>query len=359
MASAEKQVPPPDIAEPEPADGAEAEADAFRLTRNLGDRGPSLSERLSDRLDRLSFASPFHRMRLKGRFPLKLIAVPEDPVPGDPAIAQRLKGGRLFRGGYGQGMLEARLDHPEAPESWRQWVHGWGWLRDLSMVELSAPEAARAEALNSGQPAHDEPHEMFDSAFYNGFRRLVNWCVAHRWLTIAATVALFALGVLGMGKVQQQFFPDSSRPEILVDLWSPEGTSFTANEAVAKRVEARLMAEPGVTSVTQWIGAGVPRFYLPLDQIFPQTNVSQLIVLPRDLATRDQLRLKLPTILAAEFPVVRGLVKLLPNGPPVAYPVQFRVIGPDPARLRAHADEVVAAMRESPNTRGVNDNRHE
>ena len=77
------------------------------LTRNLGDRGPSLSERLSDRLDRISFASPFHRMRLKGRFPLKLIAVPEDPVPGDPAIAQRLKGGRLFRGGYGQGILDA------------------------------------------------------------------------------------------------------------------------------------------------------------------------------------------------------------------------------------------------------------
>ena len=219
--------------------------------------------------------------------------------------------------------------------------------------------AARAEALNSGQPAHDEPHEMFDSAFYNGFRRLVNWCVAHRWLTIAATVALFALGVLGMGKVQQQFFPDSSRPEILVDLWSPEGTSFTANEAVAKRVEARLMAEPGVTSVTQWIGAGVPRFYLPLDQIFPQTNVSQLIVLPRDLATRDQLRLKLPTILAAEFPEVRGRVKLLPNGPPVPYPVQFRVIGPDPQRLRARADEVTAIMRDSANTRGVNDNWNE
>lgn len=219
--------------------------------------------------------------------------------------------------------------------------------------------AARAEALNSGRPAHDEPHEMFDSAFYNGFRRLVNWCVAHRWLTIAATVALFALGVLGMGKVQQQFFPDSSRPEILVDLWSPEGTSFTANEAVAKRVEARLMAEPGVTSVTQWIGAGVPRFYLPLDQIFPQTNVSQLIVLPKDLATRNQLRLKLPTILAAEFPEVRGRVKLLPNGPPVPYPVQFRVIGPDPQRLRAHADEVTAIMRDSANTRGVNDNWNE
>lgn len=153
MPSAEKQVPQSDTVEPaetvkpDAPDAAEPGSDAFRLTRNLGDRGPSLSERLSDRLDRLSFASPFHRMRLKGRFPLKLIAVPDDPVPGDPAIAQRLKGGRLFRGGYGQGMLDARLDHPDAPEGWRRWVHGWGWLRDLSMVDLTAAEAARAEAL--------------------------------------------------------------------------------------------------------------------------------------------------------------------------------------------------------------------
>jgi multidrug efflux pump len=90
---------------------------------------------------------------------------------------------------------------------------------------------------------------MFDSPFYNGFRaRLVNWCVEHRWITIGATVLMFALGIVGMGKVQQQFFPDSSRPEILVDMWFPEGTSFAANEAVTKRVEARLMAEPGVAS---------------------------------------------------------------------------------------------------------------
>ena len=120
----------------------------LRLTRDLGDRGPSLSQRLSDRLDRLSFASPFHRMRLKGRYPLKLVAVPEDPIPGDPAIGQRLKGGRLFRDGYGQGMLEARLDAPDAPASWRQLVHGWGWLRDLAAVEeLNASEIRRAEAL--------------------------------------------------------------------------------------------------------------------------------------------------------------------------------------------------------------------
>ena len=89
---------------------------------------------------------------------------------------------------------------------------------------------------------------------------------------------MFALGIVGMGKVQQQFFPDSSRPEIMVDIWFPEGTSFAANEEVTKRVEQRLRSEAGVTSVSTWVGSGVPRFYLPLDQVFPQTNVSQFIV---------------------------------------------------------------------------------
>jgi uncharacterized heparinase superfamily protein len=112
------------------------------------DRGPSLAERLGERLDRLSFQSPWHRMRLKGRYPLKLLAVPEDPIPGDPALGARLKGGRLFHGGYGQGMLEARLDAPDAPPAWRQWVHGWGWLRDLDeAAPLSSADVGRAEAL--------------------------------------------------------------------------------------------------------------------------------------------------------------------------------------------------------------------
>jgi len=203
------------------------------------------------------------------------------------------------------------------------------------------------------------PHELFDTPFYNAFRRAVNWCVQHRWLTIGATVLIFALGIVGMGKVQQQFFPDSSRPEILVDIWFPEGTSFQANEEVAKRVEQRILKEAGVKTVSTWIGSGVPRFYLPLDQVFPQSNVSQLIVLASDLKVRETLRLSLPGLLAQEFPEVRGRVKLLPNGPPVPYPVQFRVIGTDPAQLRAHADEVKAVLRENANMRGVNDNWNE
>ncbi len=213
------------------------------------------------------------------------------------------------------------------------------------------------QAVHPG-PA-EGPHELFDSPFYSGFRKTVNWCVEHRWLTIGATVLTFALGIAGMGRVQQQFFPDSSRPEILVDLWFPEGTSFAANEEVTRRVEQRFLAEAGVASVSTWIGSGVPRFYLPLDQVFPQTNVSQLIVMPKDLKLRETLRVQLPTLLAQEFPEVRGRVKLLPNGPPVPYPVQFRVVGTDPAVLRERADEVKAILLENPRMRGVNDNWNE
>ncbi len=210
------------------------------------------------------------------------------------------------------------------------------------------------------KPAEGEAHqEHFDTAFYRLFRRAVNGCVQHRWLTIGATVLIFVLGIVGMGKVQQQFFPDSSRPEILVDLWFPEGTSFAANSLVTQRVEARLQQEEGVDSISTWVGSGVPRFYLPMEQTFPQTNVSQMMVVPNSLKRRETLRQSLPALLATEFPEVRGRVKLLPNGPPVPYPVQFRVVGPDPIQLRERADEVKVAMRASPNTRGVNDNWNE
>jgi multidrug efflux pump len=204
-----------------------------------------------------------------------------------------------------------------------------------------------------------EPHELFDTPFYSRFRATVNWCVQHRWITIALTVGTLVLGLVGMGKVQNQFFPDSSRPEILIDLWYPEGTSYAANEAVTKRVEARVMKLDGVDHVTTWVGSGAERFVLVLDQIFPQSNASQMVVLPKDMAARERLRKLLPELLATDFPEVRGRAKLLPNGPPVPYPVQFRVVGPDPAKVRAYADEVKVIMRGNPNLRGINDNWNE
>ena len=213
--------------------------------------------------------------------------------------------------------------------------------------------------LHTRSKSGGEAHELFDTPFYNRFRRMVNWCVRYRWATIGMTVALFGLGLVGMGKVQQQFFPDSSRPEVLVDLWLPEGSTLRESEAVAKRFEARMMKEPGIDTVSTWVGSGVPRFYLPLDQIFPQTNVSQAILLPKDLATRERIRQSLPALLAAEFPEVRTRVKLLPNGPPVAYPVMFRVVGTDAATVRQWADQAKEILRANKNMRGVNDNWNE
>ena len=235
------------------------------------------------------------------------------------------------------------------------WIVSVYFVPYLGTLLLKTPRHL-VEKAHDEQRATESDDQLFDSPFYNTFRRAVNWCVTYRWVTIGSTVLVFSLGIVGMGKVQQQFFPDSSRPEILLDIWFPEGTSFAANQATTRRVEQALMSQDGIKSVTTWVGSGVPRFYLPLDQIFPQTNASQLIVLPTDLKVRESLRIRLPALLAEEFPEVRGRVKLLPNGPPVQYPVQFRVVGSDPLVLRARADEVKTIFRQSSNTRGVNDN---
>ena len=244
------------------------------------------------------------------------------------------------------------------------WVVSVFFVPYLGTLLLKAKPLPSAGGIATGAAAHDGPpvhaaHAIHDTPFYRAFRRTVSWCVLHRWITIGLTVLTFGLGIVGMGRVQQQFFPDSSRPEILVDIWFPEGTSFAANEAVVSRLEARLLQEKGVNTISTWVGSGAPRFYLPLDQLFPQSNVSQLIIVPSDLKRRESLRIALPALLAQEFPEVRGRIKLLPNGPPVAYPVQFRVVGEDPAVLRQRADEVKAELRKSPSTRGVNDNWNE
>ncbi|AVR96948.1 efflux RND transporter permease subunit [Pseudoduganella armeniaca] len=202
-------------------------------------------------------------------------------------------------------------------------------------------------------------HDVFDTPGFRRFRAVVTWCVEWRKVTIGATLLVFALGIYGFNFIEKQFFPDSSRPELMVEMWSPEGTAFAANEAQVKKFEAFIRAQPGVESVTSYVGTGSPRFYLPLDQIFPQSNVSQIVVLPKDLAARAALYKKITQVFKTDFPEVRGRVKLLPNGPPVPYPVQFRVTGTEVEKVRAIADQVKDIMRANPNAVGVNDNWNE
>ncbi|MCA1246617.1 efflux RND transporter permease subunit [Massilia sp. MS-15] len=229
------------------------------------------------------------------------------------------------------------------------------WVAAVVFTPYIGYVLLRVKPHGQGESSHD----VFDSPGYERFRRVVRWCVEWRKTTIALSLAVFGLGVFGFNFIEKQFFPDSSRPELMVELWSPEGTSFAANEAVVKRFEGFLQRQPGVQSVTSYVGTGSPRFYLPLEQIFPQSNVSQLVVLPRDAEARDALRDRIEEVFRNDFPEVRGRVKLLPNGPPVAYPVQFQVLGPDIGVVRRVADEVKGIMRANPNTVGVNDNWNE
>jgi multidrug efflux pump subunit AcrB len=162
-----------------------------------------------------------------------------------------------------------------------------------------------------------------------------------------------------MGKVEQQFFPDSSRLEVLVDVWLPEGSSYERTDGEVRKLEAWLAKQPETLSYTSNIGAGSQRFVLTLDQIFPQSNVAQIIVIPKDLSSRNVLRERLEQAFRTEFTNVRGRAKLLPNGPPVNYPVQFRVEGPDAKVARGIADQVKAIVEKNEYTLGVNDNWNE
>jgi multidrug efflux pump subunit AcrB len=209
------------------------------------------------------------------------------------------------------------------------------------------------------KPHGESHHDVFDTPMYQRFRRLVDWCVEWRMTTIALSLAVFSLGVFGFKFIEKQFFPDSSRPELMVEMWTPEGTSFAVNEGLAKKFEAFARAQPETDSVTSYIGTGSPRFYLPLDQIFPASNVAQFVVLPKNPHQRDALKRKIETLFKNDFPEVRGRVKLLPNGPPVPYPVQFQVMGPDIGVVRKVADQVKEIMIANPNTVGVNDNWNE
>ena len=208
-----------------------------------------------------------------------------------------------------------------------------------------------------GAEHHGDP---YDTPFYRRFRALVVWCLRHRWRVILLTVAAFAAGLaLFAGGVQKQFFPPSSRPELIVDLWLPQGASLKATEHEVKRVEALLDApatKTQIASASAYVGNGAPRFYLPLDQQLFSDNFGQFVIVTKGFAEREAVR---KTLLAAfdapdgGWSHLRTRVQRLENGPPVGYPVVFRVVGEDLESLRRIAGEVAEVVRANPNVRDV------
>ncbi|NYZ17371.1 efflux RND transporter permease subunit [Azospirillum sp. RWY-5-1] len=196
-------------------------------------------------------------------------------------------------------------------------------------------------------------HDVYDTRFYRVLRAAVTACVRWRWATILATVGAFAAALVGFGFVQQQFFPSASRPELLVDIRLAEGASFDATATDVARMERILAADDGVEHFTAYTGGGAPRFYLPLDQQLPTANFAQFVVMTKDLTVRERVLAALTARAETDFPAARVRVARLENGPPVGYPVQFRVTGSDPDTLRRAAYALRDRMRADPNLTNV------
>lgn len=200
--------------------------------------------------------------------------------------------------------------------------------------------------------AHD--HDPYQRPFYRRFRRWLEWSLSHRWLVIGATAGMLVASVLLFRFVPQQFFPDSTRLELMVDLELAEGSSLRATQAQAERLEAMLEGRPGVANYVAYVGTGSPRFYLPLDQQLPQANFAQFVVMTTDPDAREQVRSWLIDDIAPRFPELQLRVTRLETGPPVGYPVQLRVSGEHIERVRGIAREVAERVRANPHTTNVN-----
>jgi len=198
-------------------------------------------------------------------------------------------------------------------------------------------------------------HDAFDTTFYRRLRATVSWAVEHRIVVIVSTLVIFAASLWSFQFIPKNFFPQSSRPEILVDMWLPEGTSIKEVEAEAKRLEEKLLTDPDQRFVATYVGEGAPRFFLPLDQQLRNPNYAQLLVMAKDEEARERLITKLRMTLAEDFPAVRGKVDRLFLGPPTGWAVQMRVSGPERDEVRRIADQVKARFHQNPVLQAVHD----
>ncbi|MBV8126674.1 MAG: efflux RND transporter permease subunit [Planctomycetaceae bacterium] len=196
-------------------------------------------------------------------------------------------------------------------------------------------------------------HDPYHTRFYRGFRWTITACVRRPRAVVGITSLGFATAMVGFGRLEQQFFPQSSRPELLIEFRLPEGASFPATEAEVAKLEKILTGDKDIEHFTAYTGAGCPRFYLALNPDLPNANFAKVVILTKGSLARERLRARLIALFGADgqFALPRGRVVRLDFGPPVGFPVQFRVVGPDPAEVRRIAYRVRNLVRENPKTR--------
>jgi multidrug efflux pump subunit AcrB len=210
-----------------------------------------------------------------------------------------------------------------------------------------------ADAGQTVNAAPSEHHDVYDTPFYRRLRGWIGWCVDHRGRVLGVTLALFVVGLAGFTLVPQQFFPSSDRPELLIDLRLPEGASLAATLREAERFESTLGKRPEIDHYIDFVGAGAPRFYLPLDQQLAAPNFAQFVVTAKSVKDREKLATVLAEVLRTDYSSVRTRISRLENGPPIGFPVQFRVSGPEIGTVRQLAEEVAGVMRANPDTTNV------
>ncbi|PIA67784.1 efflux RND transporter permease subunit [Pseudomonas sediminis] len=230
--------------------------------------------------------------------------------------------------------------------SWIAAVMFVPYLGDKLLPDLAKLHAAKHGGSDSG-------HDPYSTPFYRRVRATVEWCVRRRGIVILLTIALFVASVLLFRFVPQQFFPASGRLELMVDIKLEEGASLSATEAEVHRLEKLLKEQPGIDNYVAYVGTGSPRFYLPLDQQLPAASFAQFVVLAKSIEERERLRGWLIKVMNDEFPTLRSRVSRLENGPPVGYPIQFRVSGEHIAEVRALARQVADKVRENPHVVNV------
>jgi len=213
------------------------------------------------------------------------------------------------------------------------------------------PDLAKQHAAKHG--GSEGGHDPYATPFYQRVREVVDWCVRRRRMVIMLTVGLFVASIVLFRFVPQQFFPASGRYELLVDLKLSEGASLTATNEQVKRLEGMLKEHDGIVNYVVYVGAGSPRFFLPLNQELPTPSFAQFVVLTKSVADREVLRSWLINTLDTEFPTLRTRVSRLENGPPVGYPIQYRVSGEHIEVVRKLAREVATKVRENPHVANV------
>ena len=190
--------------------------------------------------------------------------------------------------------------------------------------------------------------------FYRRFRAAVTWCVMHRRSVIVLTAIALVVGVAAMQRVEKQFFPQSDRLEILVEMWLPEGASIDATRAEAIKLETLLRQDKDVAHVLSYIGRGAPRFVLGLDQRLNSLNFAQLVVIARDVPAREREIARIRNVFATGFPNVRGRAVRFEYGPPAGYPVQYRLSGADIPQLKIEAEKLRKIIVAEPQVTAVN-----